>query len=315
MAIDPAKNVSLSTGVNQTQSSKKFQSNNTGALSIGQELTKGAKANKKSKQLPETPGEKTGGVVFAEGTLKNFEVKEERVKDYRGVFKTSTTYVATLNDGTVVKYPEQKPIEYKDGSEPPKIKRNKDGSIDFIGLQDAKIIDTPKNDKYNLIGCSGIVSADNYKNDKDVIDGAFLEVAPHAGNFQGNHIFIHYNKGDAVFEPSQHSLPPKVKEYDGSIDGYQTRNEENVSFGHSYEELYLENGRERRIDKLDGDIKNTAVYSHDGKKLKESYVNATEKVLEDGYKIKTSPDGKEQWFYTPDGKAISKKEFQNRGLE
>lgn len=79
-----------------------------------------------------------------------------------------------------------------------------------------------------------------------------------------------------------------------------------------YETQNIDNGRRMRSEVKEGKGRTTEFYSHDGKKLKESYVNAKEQVLADGYKIKTSPDGKEQWFYDPDGKPISKEEFRNR---
>lgn len=304
MAIEPTKNVTVTSGVNQTQNGKNVQRTNT--ANIGQELTKGAKTDKASAKLPETPGEKTGGVVFAKGTLKSFESKEVRTKDEHGIFRINTVYVATLTDGTVVTYHKQAPIDDKNGNlQMPAIKRNKDGSIDFIGLRGAEITDTPKNDKYNLIGSEIAVKANNY-NDRDIIDGAFLDLSHGKGtSLRGNDVKIEYNKGDMVFDPSEHSKLPEVKDYDGYILGMQ---------GLSIERQFIENRRTRRTVTENG-IENTAVYSHDDIELKESYVNATEKVLADGYKIKTSPDGKEQWFYTPDGKPISKKEFQNRGLE
>ena len=53
----------------------------------------------------------------------------------------------------------------------------------------------------------------------------------------------------------------------------------------------------------------TNVYSHDGKNLKMSYVMADTIKLENGYQKKVSPNGKETWYYAPNGKATSQAQY------
>lgn len=69
------------------------------------------------------------------------------------------------------------------------------------------------------------------------------------------------------------------------------------------------NGRTVKRD-ADG-VKQT--YSHDGKQLKDSYINAKSyTVTKSGqkYTVKISPDGKEKWYYDSNGKAISERDFK-----
>lgn len=266
---------------------------------------------------PEAPGAKTGGVVFGDGVLKKLETRETRVKDSNGIFTTQVTYVATLSDGTVVEYPLQTPIVGKKGSMTyPSVNKNKDGSIDFAGLTFAKITDTKNDDLYNVMGCSFTKVAANRGKDEDVINGGAIRHAD--GTILANRdLVVDYNKGDSVSRLSSAGASPKKREHDGTIAGTAGHSEmslKNIEGTYSRDEQKVENGRTRvTTGKYGGDEK-TKTYSHDNKLLKESYVNATEKVLADGYKVKTSPDGKEQWFYTPDGEQISKEEFRNRGL-
>lgn len=266
--------------------------------------------------MPESPGEKTGGLIFSEGTLKKLETREERYKDENGVFKTITLYKATLTDGTVVEYQKQDPIKDSNGGfKQPSIKKNKDGSIDFEGLQKATIRDTTKNDKYNIIGCKNVdVFADNHGSDSDLIDDANLQLED-GTIIENDRVGIFYNEGDKVTNLysgySSCGTYIQEKEHDGFIRVRNTVNE-----GREMRDVqFLEQGRKKVTEVANGGDKiTTEVYSHDGKPLKESYLNATEQVLLDGYKIKTSPDGKEQWFYDPDGNPISLEKFKNRGL-
>ena len=57
-----------------------------------------------------------------------------------------------------------------------------------------------------------------FYNDRDIIDGAFLDLSHGKGtSLRGNDVKIEYNKGDMVFDPSEHSKLPEVKDYDGYI--------------------------------------------------------------------------------------------------
>lgn len=79
------------------------------------------------------------------------------------------------------------------------------------------------------------------------------------------------------------------------------------------EREYIEYGRVKSTKVVDG--KETVEYrSHDDKKLDPGYVEGSNKKLADGYTIRTSPDGKKQWFFAPDGSLISKQKFLNRDL-
>lgn len=325
MTIDPTKQLAGSSAAQgslpaqQTRGKKQAD-----AAEIGKALTKNSTAAAKNTgNMPETQGEKTGGLIFAKGTLKNLETKEERYKDKDGVFQTKTVYKATLTDGTVVEYEKQKPIKGDKGAyHQPQILKNKDGSFDFEGLQHAKIYDTAKNDKYNIIGGKDVIVKANRGNDEDVIDNANLRLSD-GTTLRSIDVWIGYNKGDKVadlYSKTSSVNTPQTKSHDGVmlfendlLTDHLGTTEPTAVFG-MREIEYLENKRQRITETTEQSTV-SATYSHDGKKLREDYVNATEQVLADGYKIKTSPDGKTQWFYTPDGKAISKEEFKNRGLE
>ena len=295
MTIDPTNNVTGNPKVTQGK-----QTNKNAALIPPSDkalfqLGKGAQAGPLN-NLPKTPGEITGGVVFAKGTLKNLEIKEVRIEDADGTFKSGKKekkYWATLTDDTVVVYSEQEPLEGKNGElTSPTIKRNKDGSIDFNGLRHAIILDTSKNDKYNIMGCSDTAVGAGLGKDSDVINAGPIKLPD--GTIIGNEeIFIDYNEGDQVAGMYAASSP-EVREHDGKIkftQYYQGMKDIREAYEENYE--HLEEGFNRAT---------------------KSYVNVTDEVFVDGYRIKTSLDGKEQWFYTPDGKSISKEEFRNRGL-
>lgn len=244
----------------------------------------------------------TGGVTFAEGTLKKIEVKEERRKNLEGFMENFKIYTASLTDGTIVTY--EKQSLYEEGSGlvvKPQIVKNKDGSIDFIGLNGAQIYDTSKDDMYNLMGCSFSDVFSNSHKDMDAI--TFANIKDEHGNIVKNTgISVSVNAGDFV------DMHTGYKNFTNG--GYVFVDEDASTIKEN-----IGNGRTKITD-IDENYNKTVEYrSHDNKKLKESYVNAKEQVLADGYKIKTSPDGKEQWFFTPDGKQISKNVFKNRGLE
>lgn len=259
------------------------------------------------------PGEvEQGGIRFAKGVLKKgvpVKIEECREKLADGTFQTYKQYTATLVDGTVVTYREQPPINKNDGVLP-EIKKNNDGSFDFIGLYRANIKDTPKDDMYNLLGCHFTHVDASGGNDKDKIDIANLPA------HNSDCVRVEYNKGDEVTSPM---LPfteqLKVKEHDGYVSGAYGQFEfESESIGNGRKRETIRNGKVYNGIGAGETKRETNIYSHDGKRLKESYVNAKEQTLADGYKIKTSPDGKEQWFFAPDGKQISKETFRNRGL-
>lgn len=313
-AVSTQVAVQQGTGVKEVQVIKKADPQ------IGKIMTAAGKSGKVANA--EVPGKKTGGVEFGEGTLRKLTSKEKRVKDDNGVFQKYIEYTAILTDGTVVKYEAQKPLMGKNGAElQPSIKKNKDGSFDFTGLRCAVIKDTPKNDLYNLLGCEFTEVHAARGKDKDVIDVANVELED--GTVIANDgISIAYNANDAVSEIFYPMGSPKEQEYDGEIFGRSSRGsyEEGKNLK-KYEQPFsirkdnIGNGRVKYTEEEFGEGRSIEYVAHDGTKLKESYVNAKEQVLADGYKIKTSPDGKEQWFYTPDGKTISKAEFKNRGLE
>lgn len=309
MTIDPAKQV---TGTPAAQGGSSVQAPRTArpadSAEIGKAMTKnGTNSAKNTGNMPENPGGKTGGIIFSKDALRKLETKEVRYKDNDGVFQTKTVYKATLTDGTVVEYEKQEPVEGEKGAyQQPQIRKNKDGSFDFEGLRRAVIYDTAKNDKYNIIGCKNVSVEADRGEDKDVIDNAKLRLDD--GTILDNrNVSIHYNKGDKVTDLNTRVGIPESKLHDGSI---------SLEFNGMYEYEDVGYGRTRKTHSTFGGSEiDAATYSHDGIELREDYVNATEQVLADGYKIKTSPDGKVQWFYTPDGKAISKEEFRNRGLE
>ena len=325
MTIDPTKQLAGPSAAQGSLSAQQVRGKKPAdAAEIGKALTKnGTAAAKNTGNMPETPGEKTGGLIFSKGVLKNLETKEERYKDKDGVFQTKVVYKATLTDGTVVEYEKQPPLKGENGAyQQPQIRKNKDGSFDFEGLQHAVISDTAKNDKYNIIGCNDVVLKANEGNDKDVIDNANLRLSD-GTIIKNSDVWVGYNKGDEVadlYSKTSSGNTPQTKSHDGvmslqsiMLTDHLGTSELTVVPG-MREVEYLENKRQRVTETTEQSTV-SATYSHDGIKLREDYLNATEQVLADGYKIKTSPDGKNQWFYTPDGKAISKEEFRNRGLE
>lgn len=257
--------------------------------------------NTANKNLPQEAPD-TGGVIFGKGTLKNIEVKEGRKKDERGVFQTYKEYKATLTDGTQVEYRKQ------DKNRESQIIRNADGSIDFVGLKEASITETPKKDVYNLIGCEFTdVNTEMYPNKPNSYDGDTVTIAnrEHNGEVEeSQYIDIYYGEGDTINTGcGDHDVP---KDYSGYTVVYD--------FVQFEDRQYIENGRVKTT-KVDVDGEETVEYrSHDGKKLDPGYVEGSDKKLADGYTIRTSPDGKKQWFFAPDGSLISKQKFLNRDL-
>ncbi|MCM1009817.1 MAG: hypothetical protein NC390_02925 [Fusobacterium sp.] len=300
-------------GVNFNVAGKKVE--------LKQSVIAGAEAAKavgvKSENVPVAklaPGEvEYGGVRFAKGVLKPgvpIKTEEHREKNADGTFKTYTTYTATLVDGTVVTFSKQPPINQNDGVIP-SVKKNKDGSFDFTGLQNAKINDTPKDDMYYLLGCQFTSVNIERGKDKDVIEIGNIRDA-NGKLHESADIRVRYNKGDKVGTPMQ---PVSEKEYNGVIgvrDGQYELQTDSIGYGRNKVTVTKKEWDSKGNDEIITDT--PTYYSHAGIELKESYVNAKEQTLADGYRIRTSQDGKEQWFYAPDGKLISKETFRNRGL-
>ena len=95
--------------------------------------------------------------------------------------------------------------------------------------------------------------------------------------------------------------------------GILTKHTENTGKGDAVH--YTLNGEKAEVKKSKNgryeitQKEKTNVYSHDGKKLKMSYVMADTIKLENGYQKKVSPNGKETWYYAPNGKAISQAQY------
>lgn len=160
-----------------------------------------------------------GGIEFSEGLLKDIEVQNKRYKDSEGIFQTYKLYKATLSDGTTVEYDKQPDggAGGIDSNIAPRILQNKDGSIDFIGLNLATISDSPKDDSYNLIGCS---CTDVFLNingeDTDKVD--FANIKDSNGNIvQNNYNTVFFDAGDEVGSPINVSELPQVQKYSGYI--------------------------------------------------------------------------------------------------
>lgn len=94
-----------------------------------------------------------GGVAFESSELvKAYEDKEKN------------KYTVQLKDGTTIIFPEQ---EYGREAE---VRRTPEGRVDFRGLKDAVIIDTPKNDIYRLMGCCNVILNADMEEDSDWVE-------------------------------------------------------------------------------------------------------------------------------------------------
>lgn len=160
-----------------------------------------------------------GGIEFSKGLLKDIEVQNTRSKNSEGIFETYKLYKATLSDGTTVTYSKQPDggAGGIDANTAPRILQNKDGSIDFIGLNLAAIEDSPNDDNYNLIGCSFTdVFLTNNGNDKDKVD--FANIKDSNGNtVKNSYNTVFFNKGDEVASPINPEDSPKTQSYSGYI--------------------------------------------------------------------------------------------------
>lgn len=160
-----------------------------------------------------------GCIEFSEGLLKDIEVKDERYKNSEGIFQTYKVYKAALSDGTTVTYDKQPDGGSGgiDSNTAPRILQNKDCSIDFIGLNLATISDSPKDDSYNLIGCSFTdVFLNTNGEDKDKVD--FANIKDSNGNIvQNNYNTVFFDAGDKVGSPINVSELPQVQKYSGYI--------------------------------------------------------------------------------------------------
>ena len=81
-----------------------------------------------------------GGVTFQE---------RELVKAYENA--EDNKYTVVMKDGTTIIFPMQ---EFEREAE---VIKGTEGRVDFKGLKDAVIIDTPKNDVYRFMGCENLV--------------------------------------------------------------------------------------------------------------------------------------------------------------
>ena len=108
-----------------------------------------------------------------------------------------------------------------------------------------------------------------------------------------------YQESETLFNDKKYGILTKHTENTGKGDAvYYTLNGEKANVKKS------KNGRYEITQK-----EKTNVYSHDGKKLKMSYVMADTIKLENGYQKKVSPNGKETWYYAPNGKATSQAQY------
>lgn len=94
-----------------------------------------------------------GGVAFqAEEIVKAYENPE------------NNKFTVEMKDGTVIIYPAQ---AYEQEAE---VRRTPEGRIDFRGLYNAVIIDTPKDDVYRLMGCKNVIMNGDTSDDSDFIE-------------------------------------------------------------------------------------------------------------------------------------------------
>lgn len=215
------------------------------------------------------------------------ELKETSIHAYKenGVLVREKAVDMILDNGTRINMP----IPQKGA----KIVKTGENNYDFEKLNHADINDTENSDFYNFMGCSNtnLYSTD----DKD----DWISIGNHADGTKSKAVTVLNFGSNTDLIDTAEGLETTVAEteYVGVWS-----NTKMLKFNRA-------NGRHKDISLDENGKKVVKTYSHDGKLLKESYVNATERTLSDGYKIKTSPDGKEKWYFDPKGKQISGKEF------
>ena len=107
-----------------------------------------------------------GGVSFNRNDLKLPQIPEGA--DLESVFKQKDgKFKVELKDGTVLQFRKQYDTQEA------KVSMTDDGNVNFYGLRCADIIDTPENDKYNLMGCMGCYIHANRTNVKTKKGGIF----------------------------------------------------------------------------------------------------------------------------------------------
>ena len=218
---------------------------------------------------------KESGVQFGEDTLKSLKRGSIMNKNDDGTMVRETQYEAVLSNGTMVFFPRQ--------NKGAKITCY-DNECDFEKLKNARIFDTDESDTYNLMGCQFSTVTCDYDKERD-----YISIGNHEDGTKsnGNEVFV--RKEDAVHIVGKIYYPADVEE---GVIGESA----GLKYGFVTKREYRADG---------------TVVSHDGKLLKDSYVNAEERKMPDGYTIKTSPDRKEEWYFDPQGKSISIKEFAN----
>jgi hypothetical protein len=223
------------------------------------------------------------GVQFGEGLLKRLE-SSSTYTTVNGELKRETKYRATLTGGTTISFAKQ-----QKGA---KVVKSGEHEYDFEKLNDSAIIGAREEATiYNLMGCkfTYVDVQDNKPTDKSCYDkvriGDYEDGTKSEGNFVVTDECDSVEKGEGHISGKEGMI---VSEHDDGLGTYNTLNS-------------------RTIKVLNDGTKKT--YSHDGKLLKDSYVNAKERKLSDGYSIKTSQDGTEKWYYDPSGKPITPKEF------
>jgi len=101
-----------------------------------------------------------GGIKYYSKDVKNVSTSKISEKDAGkgNTFHDATKYEVTLKDGTKITHTSHK---QKDGSSTEKenlarkaeVQVENNGTVNFKGLYNADITDTPKNDNYRLLGC------------------------------------------------------------------------------------------------------------------------------------------------------------------
>jgi hypothetical protein len=198
-----------------------------------------------------------------------------------GTTTTKTLYTATLTNGSIMQFEKQ-----QDGA---RVVFRQPNAPSLCGLtiekiNDATIIDSNnKDDSYNLYGCKNttIVNNDKGTTSKGITNTVKL----------WNHEDGTKSENNKVVSKSYMSLSIVAKN-DAMAIGYSSS-------------TISENQNRLELEDANGGKK---TYSNTHGALKESYVNAKNEVV-NGYTRKTSPDGKEKWYYDPKGNPISERQF------
>lgn len=111
---------------------------------------------------------KIGNVSFNKNEVSSYSVKKLNEENENGPGTHAVEkYCVILKDGTEVQYPSQ-------NNSHASVFMSQDGTVNFMALNKAKIIDTEKDDKYNLEGCKYTQIFANRGNDKDIIKSSDL---------------------------------------------------------------------------------------------------------------------------------------------